>query len=241
MKTAIVIGGGQGIGAAVCTRLAARREHGVGRLIIGQRTSPSQDFLHSLQQFGVKVEWIELDLVSAESRERFASHLPPAIHYLVHCAGLCPRERFADMTEAIWDNAVSVNLKGPLFLTQTLFPRLQAAAPAAVCFVSSLAGRIGGRGSSVAYTASKAGLDAAMKALAKVDGANVSCFSVAPGPTRTAMMADLPPTELQTILSSTLTGQICEPEEVAAVIVDMLDRRAVTGQVIDLNNGAFLD
>lgn len=241
MKSAVIIGGGQGIGAAVCRQLAQRSEKGIGRLFIGQRKAPSEDLLQLLRSFELQVDWVELDLAIAESRSRFVAQLPPAIHYLIHCAGFCPREPFAEMTEAIWDDAVSVNLKGPLFLTQALFPRLQAAAPAAVCFVTSLAGRIGGRGSSVAYTASKAGLDAAMKALAKVSGGQVSCFSVAPGPTRTAMMADLSATEMEKILSSTLTGRICEPDEVAGAIVDMLDRHAVTGQVIDFNNGAFLD
>ena len=240
-KTALVIGGGQGIGAAVCRQIVERTERGVTQLIIGQRSKPAEEFIQSLSAAGVEVRWVELDLTSASSRERFVSELPSILHYLIHCAGVCPREPFTEMTEAIWDQVLAVNLKGPLFLTQALFPRLQAAAPASVCFVSSLAGRIGGRGSSVAYSASKAGVDAAMKALAKVGGARVTCFSVAPGPTNTSMMSELPAKELDAILASTLTGRICEPDEVAGVIVDMLDRRAVTGQVIDLNNGVFLD
>jgi 3-oxoacyl-[acyl-carrier protein] reductase len=186
------------------------------------------------------VNFLPLDIADRQSRESFCQFAPDKIDYLVHCAGFCPREAFLEMTEEIWDKVVSINLKGPLFLTQALYPQMQKAGHSSVCFVTSLAGRFGGRGSSVAYTASKAGLDAAMKALAKFGADKVSCFSVAPGPTNTEMMKSLPHEEISKIKSATITGEICEPEEVAQLIVDCLGRRGQTGQVIDINHGMFI-
>ena len=240
MHTAIVIGGGRGIGAAVCRALMLSERHRVERLIIAQRHPPDSQFLDVLREDGRSVEFLPLDVRDSKSREEFARRAPDRISYLVHCAGICPREGFLEMTEEIWDDVLATNLKGPLFLTQALYSRLQAAEGSSICFVTSLAGRFGGRGSSVAYTASKAGLDAAMKALAKFGGGRVSCFSVAPGPTNTEMMQNLPPDELKKIKAMGITGEICEPDEVAQLIVDCLGRFGQTGQVLDINHGMFI-
>ena len=240
MNTAIVVGGGRGIGAAVCRVLATSERHGIRRIIIAQRRPPEERFLQGLMRSDLEISFLPLDITDRRSRENFVLSVPDRLHYLVHCAGLCPRENFLEMTEEIWEEVVAVNLKGPLFLTQALYPKLLAADRSSVCFVTSLAGRFGGRGSSVAYTAAKAGLDAAMKALAKFGASKVSCFSVAPGPTNTEMMKGLPSEELEKIKSATITGEICEPEEVAQLIVDCLGRLGQTGQVIDINQGMFL-
>lgn len=73
-------------------------------------------------------------------------------------------------------------------------------------------------------TASKAGLDAAMKALAKLGAGTVSCFSVAPGPTNTDMMKEVSSQEMDKIKAGTITGEICQPKEIAQLIVDCLGR-----------------
>lgn len=240
MRTAVIIGGGRGIGAAVCSQLVASNRHAVQHLLIAQRSQPDPKLLEELRRGGTEISFLPLDIADRHSRENFCRSAPDRIDYLVHCAGNCPRESFLDMTEEIWDEVVSVNLKGPLFLTQALYPKLQKADRSSVCFVTSLAGRFGGRGSSVAYTASKAGLDAAMKALAKLGVGKVSCFSVAPGPTNTDMMREVSPQEMGKIKAATITGEICQPEEVAQLIVDCLGRLGQTGQVIDINHGIFI-
>ena len=114
MNTAIVVGGGRGIGAAVCRVLATSERHGIRRIIIAQRRPPEERFLQGLMRSDLEIAFLRLDITDRTSRENFVHSVPDRLHYLVHCAGLCPRENFLEMTEEIWEEVVAVTRTSPL-------------------------------------------------------------------------------------------------------------------------------
>ncbi|MDR1643337.1 MAG: 3-ketoacyl-ACP reductase [Clostridiales bacterium] len=118
-KTALVTGGGRGIGLAVALQLA---EDGFNIAIMGtHEESYYKDNLKSLKEGGAI--YVQGDTTSASDRKRFVESATSAfggIHVLVNNAGVAPKSRsdLLNMTEESFDRVVGVNTKGTLFMTQ---------------------------------------------------------------------------------------------------------------------------
>jgi 3-oxoacyl-[acyl-carrier protein] reductase len=159
-------------------------------------------------------------------------------YYGVVCnAGVTKDGAFPALTDEDWDSVLRTNLDGFYnVLHPAIMPMIRRRAPARIVTLSSVSGVIGNRGQ-VNYSASKAGIIGATKALAvelASRGITVNC--VAPGLIRTDMLGDTP---VEEALKAVPMGRIGEPGEVAGVINFLMsdDAAYITRQVIGVNGG----
>ena len=164
------------------------------------------------------------------------------IYALVNNAGVYPLGGLADTTEEIWDEALSVNLKGPFLLTQKLLPLIEDGGR--ILNVSSGLARFTFPGSS-AYAAMKGAVEVLTRYLAKELGPRgIAVNTVAPGSIATDFGgggANTPEAEAF-MASVTALGRHGVPDDIGPMIAALLsdDNRWVNAQRIEVSGGAFL-
>jgi len=152
-------------------------------------------------------------------------------------AGLARDGAFPALTDEDWDTVLRTNLDGFYnVLHPAIMPMIRRRAPGRIVTLSSVSGVMGNRGQ-VNYSASKAGIIGATKALAvelASRGITVNC--IAPGLIRTDMLNDAP---IDEALKAVPMGRVGEPGEVAGVINFLMsdDAAYITRQVIGVNGG----
>ena len=163
---------------------------------------------------------------------------------LVNNAGICPLTPFEQIDEAEWDRVLAVNLKGAFLCCQAALPFLrQAGHRGRIITIASVAGQMGGLLVGAHYAASKAGLMAMSKSLAKhlaADGVTVNC--IAPATTATDLTADWS-LDLQAQVKAQIPlGRFAEPDEIAAAVCFLASDAAafITGATLDVNGGLYL-
>ena len=148
---------------------------------------------------------------------------------------------FVETDAALWRRVIDVNLYGPLHVTHAVLPRLLARGSGRIVSIASDAGRVGSSGEAV-YAACKAGIVAFTKSVAReVARSGVTLNCVSPGPTETALLADLDATgKLQQALARAIPlGRVGTPEDMAGAVAFLLsdDAAYVTGQVLSVSGG----
>ena len=159
-------------------------------------------------------------------------------YYGVVCnAGVVRDNVFPAMSGEDWDVVLKTNLDGFYnVLNPLIMPMVRRRAPGRIVTIASLSGLIGNRGQ-VNYSAAKAGIIGASKALAlELAKREITVNCVAPGLIETEMIADVP---LEETLKLIPVRRIGKPEEVAAVVSFLLaeDAAYITRQVISVNGG----
>lgn len=145
------------------------------------------------------------------------------------------------MTEPMWDRILEVNLKGPFFVTRAASKLLANGQGGAVVNVSSVAGETG-KGSSIAYCASKGGLNTMTKSLARALAPRVRVNAVCPGPIDSRWIRDGNPNwDLEKMVSSLPIPRASMPSDIAdAVVFLAIDAKMVTGQLLTVDGGQTL-
>ena len=236
MKTALVIGGSRGIGRAIALRLA---RSGFDIWLTYQRNhAAAGDAKAEIEKLGRACDTLcfdvaDYDQTQAALAER-ADKAPPDA--LVFNAGIARDNLMVWMTRAEWDTVLRTNLDGFYNVTHAvLFPMLREKR-GRIVVISSTSGQVGQPGQ-VNYSAAKAGLIGAAKALAREVGRkNILVNVVAPGVIETEMTADLPKDRILPLIPLSRFGTA---EEVAAVVDFLCSEPAlyVHGQVIGVNGG----
>ncbi|MGB9680325.1 MAG: elongation factor P 5-aminopentanone reductase [Thermoanaerobacteraceae bacterium] len=161
------------------------------------------------------------------------------IDYLINNAGIAQIKQFIDITEADWDNMININLKGIFNCTQSVLRFMLPNKNGSIINISSIWG-ITGASCEVHYSASKGGIIAFTKALAKELGPSkirVNC--IAPGVIDTRMNNILNAEEKEHLLDEIPLMSIGKPEDVANAVLFLLSDKAnfITGQVITVDGG----
>ena len=236
MKTALVIGGSRGIGRGIALKLA---NSGFDIWLTYHRNSAAaEEVQKDIEAMGRQCEIMGFDVSDFEATkaalEKKCEANPP--HVVVFNSGIIRDNLMVWMTKDEWDAVIDTNLSGFYNVTKAvLFPMLREKRGRLVV-ISSTAGQIGQAGQ-VNYSASKAGLIGAVKALAREVGKkNIMVNVVAPGVIETDMTADLPEKQIKPLIPLNKFGVV---DDVAAT-VDFLCSDAqsyIHGQVIGVNGG----
>ncbi|WP_157051843.1 3-ketoacyl-ACP reductase FabG2 [Agarivorans gilvus] len=234
----LVTGASRGIGRAIAIRLA-KEGYQVVMNYRGNHQAAEQA-LQLVQEFSASSYLLPFDvsqrqLVKDRLNQDIEQH--GAYFGVVLNAGIARDNAFPAMSEEDWDGVIHTNLDGLYNVLHPLvMPMIQARKGGRIITLSSLSGEVGNRGQ-VNYSAAKAGIIGATKALAlEVAKRKITVNCVAPGLIDTEMMAELPLDELKKQIPLRRLGQV---EEVAGTVAFLMSKDAayITRQVISVNGG----
>ena len=234
----IVTGAAQGIGQAAAVSLA--REGAQVALLDVKDCGETKNMVG--KEGGSAAITFEVNVTDARAIRdtiKIIRHKWGMIHGLVTAAGIVERDPIEAMSLEQWNNVIGVNLTGTFLTIQSLYPILKAQHFGKIVCVGSVAAKVGGVIAGPAYVASKGGIHGLIKWVAK-NGAEHGIYAnaVAPGPVRTAMIANEPYRDGMAPL-----GRLGEPQDIAEAIVFLASSASnwVTGHVLDVNGGILMD
>ena len=244
-RVAIVTGGGTGIGRAVSLRLAGA---GAGAVVINY--SRSAEDAHTtaaqLEARGVKALPFKADVANERDVKAMTSatmQLFGRLDILVNSAGVThfiPHRDLDALTDEVWNQVLDVNLKGTFYCCRAAAPELRKV-NGAIVNIASMSGHLA-TGSSIAYMVSKAGVLQLTRALALALAPTVRVNSVSPGHVSTRwsrQRLDKDTAEAQEKASAAATplGMIARPDDIAQVVIALLENDLITGQDLVVDGG----
>jgi 3-oxoacyl-[acyl-carrier protein] reductase len=237
-KTVLVTGSSRGIGAAIALRLA---RDGYDIVVhCHSRRDEAQRVAQDAMELGSQARVLQFDISdrAAAAAALTADIAQHGCYYGVVCnAGVVRDSSFPTMSGEDWDVVLQTNLDGFYnVLNPLIMPMVRRRASGRIVTVASVSGLIGNRGQ-VNYSAAKAGIIGATKALAlELAKRDITVNCVAPGLIETEMIKDLPREEAVKLIPARRIGK---PAEVAAAVSFLLSEDAsyITRQVISVNGG----
>ena len=235
MKCALVTGGSGGIGAAICTRLAADGHHVIVHANRGR--DKAEAVVAAIVAAGGSAEAIAFDVTDRAATAAALEALleAGAIQILVNNAGIHIDAVFPGMSGEQWDSVVDVSLNGFFNVTRPLTLPMIRTRWGRIVNISSVAAIAGNRGQ-VNYSAAKGALHAASKSLAlELASRGITVNAVAPGIIATDMSEGA--FDAEAIRKLVPMQRAGTPEEVADLVAFLASDRAayISGQVISIN------
>lgn len=240
-KYALVTGGSRGIGRAVCLKLA---DMGYAVLVNYKgNAEAAEETARLVREKGVAAETLIFNVAdTAEVRSVLGSWMETnkesIIEVLVNNAGVRQDTLLMSMTDEQWDTVLDTSLRGMYNVTKQVLNPMLLNRYGRIINLVSLSG-IKGMPGQVNYSAAKAGMIGATKALAQeIAKRNITVNAVAPGFVRTDMTGDLNEKELSNLIPMKRFG---DAEEVADLVGFLASRSAgyITGQVVNINGGLY--
>lgn len=242
MKYALVTGGSRGLGRAICLRFA---QMGIPVIVNYQSNKQAaEEVCAEICNNGGSASILQFDVASEnevntalEAWEK--EHPEDYIAYLVNNAGIRRDNLMFMMPTEDWHAVINTSLNGFYYVTKFLLPKMMMRKRGGrIVNMTSLSG-LKGMAGQTNYSAAKAALIGATKALAQEAAArSVTVNAVAPGFIDTDMTKELPQDELKNLVPMKRFGK---PEEVAALVGFLCSDEAsyITGEVISINGGLY--
>lgn len=241
-RIALIVGGTGAIGAATARLLAA----GGASVLVTHRPghAPAADLLAALPGAGhaaLPADVADTGTLLALRDTIAARH--GRLDLLVNAAGFTkpvPHRDLEALDDELIDRMFAVNWRGQFATIRTLAPLLRASGDGLVVSLSSIAATTG-VGSSIAYCATKAGIDVMTKALARVLAPEVRVLAVSPGVVDTAFVPNRGADFNDKVAASTPLRRIADADDVAAAIVACWTHLGYsTGHTIQVDGGRAL-
>lgn len=234
----LITGSSRGIGKAIALRLA-RAGHDIV-LHCRQGLSDAEAVQIAISDMGRQARILQFDIANREQcREVLEADIAAfgAYYGVVANAGLTRDNAFPSINGEDWDAVLHTNLDGFYnVLHPLIMPMVRRRAPGRIVTIASVSGLMGNRGQ-VNYSAAKAGIIGATKALAlEMAKREITVNCVAPGLIETDMLHGLPVEEITKMIPARRPGK---PEEVAAAVAFLMSEETayITRQVISVNGG----
>jgi len=241
MKYALVTGGSRGIGRAVCLKLA---ELGYAVLINYKgNVAAAEETAALVKEKAVEATLLNFNVANREDVQQvlggwMEAHKEDIIEVLVNNAGIREDMLLMSMTDAQWDDVLDTSLQGMYNVTKAVLTPMLMNRYGRIINMVSLSG-IKGMPGQVNYSAAKAGMIGATKALAQeIAKRNITVNAIAPGFIKTDMTEELNEKDLAKMIPMQRFG---EAQEVADLAGFLASRQSsyITGQVISINGGLY--
>ena len=233
----VVTGGAGGIGKAIVERLVQR-----GDTVIIFDCIPLDD--PRVGWCRQTCEYVSIDISSHSAVHKACAALVKrytAIDLLVNNAGITGDSLAVRLNPLLWKKVLSVNLDGAFWCTQAVLPAMMRQRSGCIITISSVVAHTGNPGQ-VAYSASKSGLEAMTKTIAREYGARgIRANGIAPGLIQTGLTERLPAKVYDEAIARTSMKRAGRPEEVAELVIFLSSEQSsyITGQIIHINGGMW--
>ena len=244
-KTAIITGGGRGIGRAITLALAQKKFNVVVTYVT--RRDCGEQTATEVRKLGCEALVVQADVTKRESVRQLISTATGkfgTVDVLVNNAGILQQKLFNTISDEDWDTMLATNLKSVFLCSQEIMPVMVRQRGGSIINISSSGGQLGGM-LAVHYAVSKAGVISLTRSLARVgapDGIRVNC--VTPGLIETEMSQKEIRSEVgqQKISKEIPLRRAGQVEEVATAVAFLASDEAsyITGQSINVNGGLYM-
>lgn len=239
-KTAVVTGGGRGIGQEIARALAAE---GAKVAVVSRSESScgkaadeiNAEFPGAAKAYAVDVS----DHAAVQELAKKISEDFGSVNILVNNAGVTRDGLLMRMKEEDWDTVLDTNLKGAFNTVKAFMRVLMKAEDARIINIASVIGLIGNAGQTN-YSASKAGLIGFTKAVAReLAGRQVTCNAIAPGFITTDMTDELPDNVKEAVIGKIPLASFGNTKDIAEAVTYLASpaARYITGQVLAVDGG----
>lgn len=241
-RTAIVTGAGSGMGRAIADLFATQ---GAAVAVVDINRNACEEVARELTARGCTAIPVATDVSDpvqvasmVEDTTRRLSH----VDILINAAGIISHGSVEETEPAQWDRVLAVNLRGPFLCARAVMPVMRSQRWGRIVSIASMSGKTGGIVVGADYCASKAGVVALTKSLAK-QGApfGILVNAISPG------IVDTPMTQthaesVETMRSQIPLGRIAQPKEIAYAALFLCSGLAdyITGQTLHVNGGMVM-
>jgi ketoreductase RED2 len=241
---ALVTGGNGGLGQRICHALAREGVHIA--VMYAQSRDDAEGVARDLaSRYQVNAAAFACDITDGVAVERVVGAVSGhfgRLDILVNDAAYNQAIPFADLDEltmAVWDRIIAVNLTGPMRLTKAVAPVMKAQGRGRIVNISSVAG-VAPTGSSIAYAVAKAGLIHLTRCMAVALAPEVLVNCVAPGLLDgTRATANLRPEHVQRSAATALLKKPADKDDCADMVVTMCHTETMTGQTVVIDSGRY--
>ena len=240
--TAIVSGGGRGIGRALVLALAREGAQIAVADILGEN---AETVKREVEAGGGKALAFQVDLTNRAEVNRMVERVLAAtgrLDILVNNAGWDKLEPFLDSEEETWEKVLAVNFKSVLYACKAALPAMVAQNKGKIISISSDAGRVGSSGEAV-YAGAKAAIIAFSKSLAReVARYQINVNVVCPGLTEAPLLEksrEEAPKVIEAITRSIPLRRTGTPEDIAEAVLFLASPASdyITGQTLSVSGG----
>jgi len=242
-KVSLITGASRGIGKSIAIRLARERSHVAINYL--KNKDKAFEVARKASEYGVRAEIYKADVSDFKSVQNMVENIIDdfgRIDILINNAGIMPEHHsILDIPIDEWEKVIKVNLTGYFNVAKAVVPHMIKNNSGKIINIASVAGKMGGT-VGPHYAASKAGIIGMTFSLAQeLLKYNITVNAVAPGPIETELITNLPEELKERIRNRVPMGRFGTPEEVAEAVIFLIKCDFVTGEVLDVNGGYYMD